>query len=107
MIYGHACPVPPAPAAITHWLGRRFFLVRFHHITPPVTACATSIRLASDITVLLGMPKISPVWMARLAITSRAPAGPVRDPSANSTPPPYLSTITRPPPPCATSPGHP
>ena len=59
--------------------------VRFHHMIAPVTTWTTAIRLASDIRVLVGMPKISPVWMARLTITMRAPAGAVREPSANST----------------------
>jgi len=65
------------------------FRTRFHHMTRPLTTCTAAIRLASDIAVLLGMPKISPVWIARLTITMRAPAGAVREPSAKSTRPVY------------------
>ena len=56
--------------------------VRFHHMATPLQTCITAIRQASDITALLGIPKMSPVWMARLTITMRVPAGAVREPSA-------------------------
>jgi ApbE superfamily uncharacterized protein (UPF0280 family) len=58
------------------------------------TAIGNRVRQANDITALLGIPKISPVWMARFWITIREPAGALREPSANSTLPVYWSTMT-------------
>lgn len=70
-------------------------LTRFHHIMIPLIACTTSKRLARDMMILLGIPKMSPVWIARFRITRRAPAGAVREPSANRTFPVYWSSKTR------------
>ncbi len=53
--------------------------VRFHHITKPETNCRKIARLAADIRILLGMPKMSPVWMARFQMISLVPNAVVRE----------------------------
>ena len=44
------------------------FRERFHHSATPLIIWSTAMRLASDKRALLGLPKISPVWMARLMV---------------------------------------
>ena len=62
---------------------------RFHHIIRPVIACATAARLASDIRIFVGMPMMSPVWIARFRMIRRVPAAVVRELSTCSTDPLY------------------
>src|SRR5262249_23410673 len=77
-----------------------------HHIAAPLTSCASTARLARDITALLGAPKISPVWIARFMVMNREPAGAPREPSARRTRPVYGATYRRLRPPGVRSSGY-
>jgi hypothetical protein len=45
----------------------------------PVSSCTGAMRLVIDITILLGIPKISPVCIARFSVSTRRPPGAVRE----------------------------